>query len=406
LTKHGILHRKSCPHTSQQNGLAERKLRHILETGLTLLAHSHLSNRYWVDAFLTAVHIINRLPTPTLKYKSPYFTLHNREPDYQTLRVFGCLCYPLLRLFGLHKLEYRSKPCIFLGYNYAGYKCLDPVTNKVYLSRHVIFNEDFFPAKDKATSQLPSKISAQRDVPFILPIQLPFVPHDFSGLPPVFDHTTGPSAPSQLVAEPTSEIASLLTAEPTSPHTTVSATSPSNAASPQASTSLPLTHTQPQPHPMVTRSKTSSLRPKSFADFQLFHTLHSETKPVSYSKAALDPHWKEAMKLEYEALISNGTWTLCPRPLDHTTICNKWVYKIKRLADGSVEMFKARLVAKGFDQQSGIDYTETFNPVIKPSTIRVILTLAVHFNCDIRQLDVSNAFLQGSLLEEVYMERP
>jgi len=303
-------------------------------------------------------------------------------------------------------LEYRSKPCIFLGYNYASYKCLDTVTNKVYLTRHVIFNEDFFPAKDKATSQLPSKISAQRDVPFILPIQLPFVPHDFSGLPPVFDHTTGPSAPSQLVAEPTSEIASLLTAEPTSPHTTVSATSPSNAASPQASTSLPLTHTQPQPHPMVTRSKTSSLRPKSFADFQLFHTLHSETKPVSYSKAALDPHWKEAMKLEYEALISNGTWTLCPRPLDHTTICNKWVYKIKRLADGSVEMFKARLVAKGFDQQSGIDYTETFNPVIKPSTIRVILTLAVHFNCDIRQLDVSNAFLQGSLLEEVYMERP
>jgi transposase InsO family protein len=66
LTKDGIIHRKSCPYTSQQNGVAERKLRHILETSLTLLAHCHLSNHYWVDAFITTVHIINRLPTLTL----------------------------------------------------------------------------------------------------------------------------------------------------------------------------------------------------------------------------------------------------------------------------------------------------------------------------------------------------
>ena len=112
------------------------------------------------------------------------------------------------------------------------------------------------------------------------------------------------------------------------------------------------------------------------------------------------------MKLEYDALISNGTWTLCSRPPHHNIIRNKWVYKIKRKADGSVERFKARLVAKGFDQLSGIDYTETFSPVIKPSTIRVILVLAVHFGWEIKQLDVSNAFLQGSLAEEVYMEQP
>jgi len=112
------------------------------------------------------------------------------------------------------------------------------------------------------------------------------------------------------------------------------------------------------------------------------------------------------MQLEFDALISNDTWTLCPRPLQHNVIRNKWVFKIKKKADGTIERFKARLVAKGFDQQSGVDYTETFSPVIKPSTIRIILAVAVQFEWDIRQLDVSNAFLHGNLLEEVYMEQP
>jgi hypothetical protein len=100
---------------------------------------------------------------------------------------------------------------------------------------------------------------------------------------------------------------------------------------------------------------------------------------------------------KFDALLSNQTWTLCPRPIHHNVIRNKWVFKIKRKANGTVERFKARLVAKGFDQRSGIDYTDTFSLIIKPSTIRIILALTVHFDWPIRQLDVSNAFLQGHL---------
>lgn len=86
------------------------------------------------------------------------------------------------------------------------------------------------------------------------------------------------------------------------------------------------------------------------------------------------------MKLEFDSLMSNGTWTLCPRSPNHNIIHNKWVYTIKCKFDGSVKRFKAQLVAKGFDKRSGVDYTETFSPVIKPSTIRIILASAVHFD--------------------------
>jgi hypothetical protein len=181
--------------------LAERKLRHIVEIGLTLLARSHLSNRYWVDAFLIAVYVINRLPTPILNHQTPYSKLYHRDPDYQKLKVFGCLSYPLLRPYGLHKLEYRSKPCIFLGYNYAGYKCLDPVTNKAYLSINVVFNEDSFLAKDQAIAQFPSKVNAQGDAPMFLLVSLPlhlhsltdFGPSTVSSLPISLDTATTPA---------------------------------------------------------------------------------------------------------------------------------------------------------------------------------------------------------------------
>ena len=112
------------------------------------------------------------------------------------------------------------------------------------------------------------------------------------------------------------------------------------------------------------------------------------------------------MTAEYNALLTNNTWSLCPRPRHKQVVRNKWVFKIKQRSDGSIDRYKARLVAKGFDQVDGIDFTETFSPVIKPATIRLALALAIHYNWSIRQLDISNAFLHGYLEEEVYMEQP
>jgi len=129
-------------------------------------------------------------------------------------------------------------------------------------------------------------------------------------------------------------------------------------------------------------------------------------EPSSYAQAASIPEWRVAMDSEFQSLLQNDTWSLCSRPPGKNLVPCKWVFKLKRRPDDSVERHKAGLVAVGYLQRSGVDFLDTFSPIIKPSTIRMVLTIAVSFNWDIRQLDVSNAFLYGVLEEEVYMTQP
>jgi len=112
------------------------------------------------------------------------------------------------------------------------------------------------------------------------------------------------------------------------------------------------------------------------------------------------------MDVEFDALIRNKTWHLVPPQKGKNVIDCKWVYKIKRRSDGKIDRYKARLVAKGFKQRYGIDYEDTFSPVVKAATIRLVLSLAMSKDWCLRQLDVQNAFLHGFLEEEVYMKQP
>jgi histone deacetylase 1/2 len=143
----GIAHHVSCPHAHQQNGSAERKHRHIVEVGLSLLAHAQMPLKFWDEAFLTAVFLINRLPTRVLGNDTPFDLLYKKSPDYSFLRTFGCTMWPNLRPYNSRKLDFRSKRCVFLGYNnlHKGFKCLDPSSGRVYISRDVVFDETIFP---------------------------------------------------------------------------------------------------------------------------------------------------------------------------------------------------------------------------------------------------------------------
>jgi len=130
------------------------------------------------------------------------------------------------------------------------------------------------------------------------------------------------------------------------------------------------------------------------------------TEPQSYEEAALHPGWQKAMEQELQALHHTQTWTIVSLPPGKKPIACKWVYKIKTKADGSIERLKARLVVKGFTQKEGVDYVETYSPVIKLTTLRVLMTIAVKKGWILHQLDVNNAFLHGELHEEIYMQLP
>lgn len=147
LASHGILHHNTCPYTPQQNGVAERKNRHIVETAISLMSVVGLSKPFWFHSVAHSCYLINRMPCKSLHMVSPYELLFHKPPDLTTLKVFGCSCYPYLRPYTHDKLDPRTTQCIFLGYalGYKGVICYNLTYNKLWLSRHVIHDESHFP---------------------------------------------------------------------------------------------------------------------------------------------------------------------------------------------------------------------------------------------------------------------
>ena len=323
LANHGISFRSSCPNQPKQNGLAERKHRHIVKTGLTLLAHAHMPNTYWVDAFNTAVYLINRLPTRVLNYLSPYEKLFQKSPTYDSLRVFGCACFPYLRPYNTNKLQFRSKQCVFLGYslNHQGYRCLDPSTGRVYLSGHVIFDESSFPFQETINTVSAEKGPQESLVPTLEMIQLsqPHTPPSCSRPPPIsptIPQTPQMPTPLDSISLTQSSLPHISSNHPigsspttSHPNPTIPPTSTSSIPNP-----LPPTPTQTLPenssHSMVTRRKDGICKPNPKYAMNVVYDSHL-IEPTCYSQAVKHAEWHHAMGAEFNALtMALGHWSL------------------------------------------------------------------------------------------------
>ncbi|GAU15685.1 hypothetical protein TSUD_109430 [Trifolium subterraneum] len=411
FTSKGIQHQTSCVATPQQNGRVERKHQCILNIARALLLQSHLPSRYWGYATLHAVFIMNRVPSSAIKGQIPYVALHNKLPELCHFRVFGSLCYVSTPDIHRSKFDNRARKCAFLGFKpgVKGYVALDISTHEIITSRNVNFEETIFPYPISS-----DKIAWE----FVTPSH-PTPPNSIVPIEPLNDHeTTNQPSNNQtpLTLSPSFEDVQHNTSNTT--HDTTSLSDTSNSNSPvepiRKSTRLrnpPLhlldyscnnvSHTTP--YPINKYISHQNLSP-SYSSYCM--SLLTDHEPTTYAEASTHDCWIKAMQTELNALASNNTWAIVDLPAGIKPIGSKWVYKIKRKADGSIDRYKARLVAKGYNQVEGVDYFETFSPVEKMTTIRTILAAASIHRWHIHQLDVDNAFLHGDLDEDVYMKIP
>ncbi|KAL5742036.1 hypothetical protein ACOSP7_028768 [Xanthoceras sorbifolium] len=347
----GIKMEKTVPMTPQQNGVAERMNRTLNERARSMRLHAGLPKMLWAEAVNTAAYLINRGPSVPLDGGIPEEVWSGKEVNISHLRVFGCISYVHIDSAERSKLDAKSNKCVFVGYggDEFGYRFWDYENRKIVRSRDVIFNENLM-YKDRSIAELSSSTTEAETKEFA-----------------EFEEISGSDV--QISPETVQE-------EPSAPELRRSSRVPK-----------PIQRYSPSLHYLLL---TDSGEPECY----------DEAMQVEDSVK-----WESAMRDEMDSLMSNQTWELAELPPGKKALHNKWVFRIKEEHNGN-KRYKARMVVKGFQQKEGIDYNEIFSPVVKLTTIRLVMKIVAAENLHLEQLDVKTAFLHGDLEEEIYMRQP
>ncbi|RVW47574.1 Retrovirus-related Pol polyprotein from transposon TNT 1-94 [Vitis vinifera] len=349
--EYGIIHECTAPYTPQHNGIAERKNRTFLEMVNAMLLHAKLNFNLWGEALLTACHILNRIPMKKNEI-SPYELWKGRKPNIGYFKVWGCLAYCKKTDPHKTKLGPRAIKCAFVGYasNSKACRLLDLESNVIIESREVEFFENLLSDNN---SQVPTSVGEYLE-----------------------------ETPSKVVEQPIV---------------------PRKIQRARKETVLGLDEIDSQriSFYLVEGNREDIIR-------KIPIVLQIEEDPKTYKEAMASrdvAFWKEAINDEMDSITSNQTWELVDLPPGSKPIGCKWVFRRKYHTDGMIQTFKARLVAKGFKQREGIDYFDTYAPVARTTSIRILFALASIHNLFVHQMDVKTTFLNEDLNKEVYMEQ-
>jgi len=363
LTEKGIQRQMTCSYTPQQNGVAERLNRTLVEGTRALLLQTCANVGLWAE-LLTAKNYTRNRTAVANRNVTPWEGFYGRAPDVSHLRVLGSKTYVQLpKQVREGKLNAVSELGRLVGYSDVSkaYRVLLNGTTTVRETRDVKFVESDHKFEQEATGA--AQPTAEKDT-LLLETELIY---DDPCIQPQQEHT----APT---------------------HTT-------EAAEPTRPVTRSITRQMLQNAPLYQKQKQHDRACQA----------HGIEEPQSYNMAVNSPQsqfWHEAMDNEMAAHLANGTWEFAHIPPGVRPLGVKWVYKVKTKSDGSFEKYKARVVAQGFRQVEGVDYTEVFAPTSKQATLRALLAVTAAHNLELTQLDVKNAFLQGDLVEEVYVNIP
>ena len=393
----GIAVEGSISYSPQQNGVAERMNRTLMEMARSMISHSNAPSNLWAEAVATAAHIRNRCPTSSFKGATPCEMLSGVKPDVNHLRVFGCDVYVHIPDQKRRKLDKKAYKAVFVGYPLGkkGYKIYNPANKRFAYSRDVTFIENSFTMFDTTTRNLAGQ---EFSTNFDTTTFDTFDNFDsFDTFFNTFDTESNHEEDFQ-VEDPTHDeiddvddvIIDVLEEDQVTINGKVVGKLKENDIAP------------------TRRSSRVSKEPDYFGERANIMT-ESSGDPKTYKqamKSKQSENWKIAAKEEYSSLQKHNTWELVDLPNGANLVGCKWVFKTKRKADGTVDRFKARLVAQGYSQEEGIDFDEVFAPVAKYKSIRTVLAIANQLDLDIHQMDVKSAFLNGELHEDIYMKQP
>ena len=353
LKQNGIRHERTVPKTREQNGVAERMNRTIVETARCMLAEAKLPRKFWAEAVSTAVYLRNRSSTTAVSGMTPFEALTGDKLCVDILRLFGCLAYVHVPKDERRKFDSKSKRCIIPNQKTKAYQLYEKIRGRIIYSRDVIFDESKCGIEEeRIVNETPGEVVHENPYSEEEP--------EIKDEEPVIKDDETVSEDDEPVIEDMSE--------------------------------RPVRQRRPPDRygEWVTLTRTS-------------------TEPTSVKEVMKSPNkekWEDAMKDELKSLQKNDVWELVELPNGRKIMGSKWVYKEKIGADGSIERYKARLVAQGYLQQRGLYYDETFSPVVRTESVHALIVLAAKNNMILHQLDVTTAFLNGTLDEEIYMKQP
>ena len=364
LQECGIEASYTMPGTPQQNGVAERRNRTLLDMVRCMLTHSSLPDFLWGDALRTAVYILNQVPSKSVP-KTPYELIYGKKPSLRHFRVWGCKAEVRPFIPSTRKLDSKTVSGFFIGY------CIGSRGSRFYCPNHstrIVESDRAVYLEDELDSgSVVPRVTAFREEQVLIP------------LAPVSGETSSVAPHDEPVQPVTEDVEPVEEIE-----------------------EIPVRRSQRARRPAISNDYLVYLQEHEY-------DVVDDTDPINFSQALSSPNsaeWIDAMQDELASMHKNEVWDLVELPAGCKPISCKWVFKTKRDAQGNIERYKARLVAKGFTQREGIDYTETFSPVSTKDSFRIIMALVAHFDLELHQMDVKTAFLNGDLSETIYMSQP
>jgi transposase InsO family protein len=364
----GIEKQLTTPYTPQQNGVAERMNRTLVEMARSMMFHADCPEELWAEAVSTAAYIRNRCPTSAFQGATPYERWNGEKPSVDHLRIFGCQVYVHVPDQTRNKLAPKAQKGIFVGYpaGTKGYKIFLPNTRQMVSSRDVQFIENTFSTIDRTreerNTETTENINRTFDRSVDVEIDMP---------------------------EPLKDDVAILNMEPD-----------------HDSDFVELDDPQPD---FEVRPQRNRRMPDRYGECVYVADAASWKDPKTYKQALKSSNannWMKAMEAEYQSLKNHRTWDLVDLPPGANLVGCKWIYKVKLRANGEIDRYIARLVAQGFSQKPGVDFDEVYAPVAKYKSIRTLLAIGNQFDLEIHQMDVVAAYLNGDISEDIYMKQP